>query len=407
VIVSRRTTDLIADLSDASSLPGKPQRGRLLVDVSAISRQDFGTGIQRVVRSIWSHLSASNDTDLEIVPVFATRDHGYHALPLDWIEKGGDAASEVLEITARCGDIFVGLDLSAHLLPRHERQIREWKKNGAVIYLFVYDLLPVLGPKWFRWRTRRNFKRWLHFLGRQADGAICISQAVATDLTSWLSIHVPERACDISVAAIRLGHDIREVPSSGGLPAYAGSILERMRKVPTILMVGTIEPRKGYEVALAAFRQVWNEGHQNAPDLMIVGRPGWKTERLQARMRELESAHPGFRWLDDASDEFLHHLYRASSGLLFCSYAEGYGLPLVEAASLGVPALVRDIPVFRELAVEGTEYFADDNSTSLAKSLFEFVEKQGEATATQRVSLPSWADATADLLAFVRARING
>jgi hypothetical protein len=58
-----------------------PDRPRLLVDVSTIIQHDAQTGIQRVVRAIWSELSARDGNGFELVPVFATRDRGFCYAP--------------------------------------------------------------------------------------------------------------------------------------------------------------------------------------------------------------------------------------------------------------------------------------------------------------------------------------
>ena len=104
-----------------------------------------------------------------------------------------------------------------------------------------------------------------------------------------------------------------------------------MRFRPTALMVGTIEPRKGYDVALRALQHLWATRGAEAPDLVIVGKPGWKTEQLQRRIRSHPEQGRQLHWLDQVSDESLCSLYQSSRGLLMASHAEGFGLPLLEA----------------------------------------------------------------------------
>jgi glycosyltransferase involved in cell wall biosynthesis len=79
--------------------------------------------------------------------------------------------------------------------------------------------------------------------------------------------------------------------------------------------------------------------------------------------------------MSDASDEVLDLLYKSCFGLLMTSYAEGYGLPVLEALRLGKPTLVRDIPVFRELGDQsGISYFIDDNPVELARDIISWVD---------------------------------
>ena len=155
------------------------------------------------------------------------------------------------------------------------------------------------------------------------------------------------------------------VPSTGVCDELS-RLLEYLRFRPAILMVGTIEPRKGYEAALAAFEYLWSHGPTDAPDLVLIGKAGWKTVAYQSKIRN----HPEFakrlHWFDNISDEGLCLLYQACRGLLMASRGEGWGLPLIEAALHRRPVLARDLPVFREHALANIQFFSDDAPRALA-----------------------------------------
>ena len=67
-----------------------------------------------------------------------------------------------------------------------------------------------------------------------------------------------------------------------------------------------------------------------------------------------DASQPG--WFD-LSDTSLEHAYSHASALVFPSYVEGFGLPLVEAMQRGLQAMGSDIPVFREIGGEFMAYF--------------------------------------------------
>ena len=90
-------------------------------------------------------------------------------------------------VSVRPGDKFLGLDLSAHLLPKYRRQLKAWRSHGASIHLVVYDLLPLMRPDWFNGTTSGHFRRWFEVLAEEADQAICISDQVARDLQHHLA----------------------------------------------------------------------------------------------------------------------------------------------------------------------------------------------------------------------------
>ena len=381
--------------SGAASIPTSRQ---LLVDVSVIARGDARTGVQRVVRALWLALGQSCPQGFVLRPVFATRDRGYRLAPPDFLTSPiVNPQGDFPVVEAGPGDIFFGLDLAPYLLPRHETQIAEWKSSRAHIHFMIYDLLPLQGPRWFGWRARRNFRRWIGVIERQADSAICISPSVARDFTRWTGRRrlFGSRRRPVPATSIRLGSDIASSAPTRGLPDNHAEILQWIARQPTVLMVGTVEPRKAYDKALAAFEHLWHSGRSD-PGLLIVGKPGWKTRRLQGKVQSLVAESRPLLWISDASDEFLEMLYNACDGLFHASCAEGLGLPLLEAASHGKPLLVRDLPVFREIGLAGCTYFNDDRPAQLANSLSRWVDAPAQSHSS--APLPSWQDAASDLL---------
>src|SRR5688572_7190423 len=260
------------------------RRPRLLTDVSVIMRHDAQTGIQRVVRAVWSNLLERSGTTFDAVPVFATHTHGYRFARLDFLDLPTAERLPGETVGVQPGDIFLGLDLSAHLLPTYRRQLNSWREAGATTHLIVYDLLPIYRPDWFNRQTVRNFKRWIQIVGDQCDQALCISDHVAREL----EIHLHEFRQRPRIGRIKLAGDIEGSLPSRGADGCVAEVLTRIHQLPTILMVGTIEPRKGYDVALNAFEYLWQTQGEDAPALVIVGKPGWRTEGLQ----HLIQSHP-------------------------------------------------------------------------------------------------------------------
>ena len=375
---------------------------QILVDVSVIHQTDARTGVQRVVRSLLLQLIQAPPTGYKVRLIFATRQHGYCYVDCGFLDQPAQASGAVggalqAEVHVQGGDLFLGLDLAAHLLPRHRAQVLHWKRSGVKVHIVVYDLLPLQHPEWFNPKTTRNFKRWIKWVAVYADSAICISETVRMELRIWLSGRFGLPPTALAVSTIVLGADIEASAPSNGLPVNAQFLLARLRNTPAVLMVGTLEPRKGYDQALAAFELLWQQSGKT-PLLVIVGRPGWKTNVLQQALRAHPQAGKKLFWLQNASDEYLARLYAACSGVLVASRAEGFGLPLIEAACLGKPVLARDIAVFRETTVEGVKYFSGTTPQGLATSIEDWL-KNGRAVAqpARNKRLPTWQLAAAQL----------
>jgi glycosyltransferase involved in cell wall biosynthesis len=111
-----------------------------------------------------------------------------------------------------------------------------------------------------------------------------------------------------------------------------------------LLMVGTIEPRKNHAGVLRAI-----ERHPDGLPLVIVGRAGWATSDVVEGIRGLAAAGRVV-WLDNFGDRELPGLYAASRGVLYPSWTEGFGLPVLEALATGKPVVTGTDAVFREVA---------------------------------------------------------
>lgn len=366
---------------------------RLLIDVSTIIRYDAQTGIQRVVRAVWSELKRRSGDGFLLVPIYATTSHGYCYAPPDFLGCEAEALRPI-PVRTGPGDKFLGLDLSAHLLPGYRKQLRAWKANGAAIAILVYDLLPLSRPDWFSTRAVDSFHKWFDVLENDADQALCISNEVAADLGRRLCAR---GARGPSITTIRMGADIAaSLPSSGMSPAVA-QFLEKVRFRHYVLMVGTIEPRKGYDFSLSVFERLWREWPSSAPDLVIAGKPGWKTKSLQDTLRSHPERGKRLHWLDDVSDEVLCRLYGACSCIFVASYGEGFGLPLIEAAMFGRPVLARDLAVFREQELPNVQFFEDDSVDRVGALLMQLATTRSRSRPSA-LELPTWSACVDDLL---------
>lgn len=369
------------------------RKKQILVDISVIYKKDAGTGIQRVVRSVLSELERNQPADYEIKTVFATTKCNY--------QYAQQNSKDRKPIKIVPGDIFLGLDLSAHILPKHIQQIYGWKRSGANIHIIVYDLLPLKKPDWFNQKTSEVFRKWIRFVAIYTDSAICISKTVKNDLDELLRKKYNISSDSLPTNTFPLGYELNIGTSSQGLPENFNNEINTYRSIPTILMVGTIEPRKGYDQVIEAFELLW-ERHADAPQLLIVGKPGWKTERLQQRMLSSKSYGHKLFWLQNASDEYLSYLYPAAKGIIAASYGEGFGLPVLEAAAYDKPILARNIDSFLEIKVPRLSYFIHTNSTQFSKDIYSWfkkIDKTEEIFTEKKIS--DWATGTKKLLELI------
>lgn len=388
---------------------------RLYLDVTATCRNDLKTGIERVARALVMALIESPPDGHRIEPVYLHQEDGVwchrHArhYTLELLGCPADALEDEI-VEPEAGDVLLGLDLSGDMLILAEQSglFREYRNRGVLVYSTVFDLLPMQLPEAFPSGADQIHQRWLETIS-MFDGAVCISRAVADDLRTWQDGvgFTWENRRPFSIGWFYLGADVANSAPSRGLPSDAEDTLRKIKARPGFLMVGTIEPRKGYLQTLDALDQLWREDVD--VNLIIVGREGWKDlpDNLRRdipqtieRLRNHPELNKRLFWLEGISDEYLEEVYAASTCLIAASYGEGFGLPLIEAAHHWLPSIARDIPVFREVAGSESFYFSAADGVALATSLKEWLASQNSAV-RPNVGMMNWRQSAKALIDMV------
>jgi glycosyltransferase involved in cell wall biosynthesis len=222
------------------------------------------------------------------------------------------------------------------------------------------------------------------------DGVLCISKTIADDYRNWLKDSRISTASDFDIAYFHLGADLNNSAPTKGMPADAPNTLAKLATRPSFLMVGTLEPRKGYRHIVDAFSRLWLGGSD--VNLVIVGKVGWNIDVLVRTLKSHQELGKRLIWLQGVSDEYLECIYAGSTALIAASEGEGFGLPIIEAAQHGLPVILRDIPVFREVAGEAGFYFPGNSSEDTAECLKAWLQlyQAGTHPKSSSLSYQSW-----------------
>lgn len=384
----------------AWNLPPEPRPRQLLVDVSAITETDLRTGVQRVVRSILAEWLARPPSGWMVRPVRGEKTVQGFRYAQRWTEAFlglGDPCLPDAPVDVWPGDIFLGLDLNGIVPVVNQPLLDAWHRKGVDVRFVVYDLLPVRLPQYFPAPEIPNFLRWLTTIARYG-GAACISRSVAVDLQDWLAQNTDSPPPPFRIDSFRLGADIETSAPTGGMPPGGRAALQMIGAGTTFLMVGTVEPRKGHAQALSAFEVLWQDRAADAC-LVIAGKQGWQVEDLCDRLRHHPEMGHRLFWFDGPSDAFLARAYAAASCLLMASEGEGFGLPLIEAARVGLPILARNLPEFREVAGDHAAYFTGKSPDDLAQALRSWIGLHAAGRHPQSRGMPvaTWSESAADL----------
>lgn len=198
------------------------------------------------------------------------------------------------------------------------------------IVVMVHDTIPLDYPQYCRPGTPAAFAKKLAAVSAHAD-LVVHSAASTRTYTEAHFIRVPP-----GVVA-PLGLDL-------ALPDATTSVAT---KAPYFVALGTIEPRKNIELLVRVWRLMQDAGGV-VPHLYIVGNRGWANPALFDDLGTLVAlGHASV--LHTLSDGAAMALLLGAEALLFPSLAEGYGLPPIEAAAMGVPVLSGNLPVVVEM----------------------------------------------------------
>jgi glycosyltransferase involved in cell wall biosynthesis len=370
-------------------------RRRVLVDITEIKRLDAKTGIQRVTRKFLAGLLAIARASgtFEVEP-FCWTDHGIvYAREFARDRLGLTCAGPDTPVRVQPSDLVFMLDSSWWLPERFdELHARVHAAGGEVVWM-VYDLIPIRFPETCDPDVLPAFRTWLVHAIRTADGFVCISEATRNDLESFMDGVIDAGGRRPWTRSVHLGCDME--PAHEDSPSEACLAVRRaIGQRPYFMGLGTVEPRKDYGTIIDAFESLWARGVDVA--LVVAGKRGWNVDALAERINQSPEFNQRLFWLRGAGDIDVRHLLEGSAALIQASIWEGFGLPLIEASSLGIPLLVSDIAVFHEIAGDGATYFPVGDAAALTDAVILALDDNAPGDPAS-IRIRGWGEASADL----------
>jgi glycosyltransferase involved in cell wall biosynthesis len=248
-------------------------------------------------------------SDSDLIPI--------NPMPGDWLLSGDTAWDR--------SELFWGI-------------VDEWRGKGVKALTIFYDALPYFEPSFF---LSRNVDLWRSYFLRaisSTDLWAAISETARQDLLRMIAIEAPRTkpfaiSFPMGVSRESLGFD-------PAWPIEAPADLD-----PLILCVGSLDARKGHAILLDALEK------SSEARVLVFGRDTGAGAQVMAT-RILRHPLYGSRlfWIRDGSDRELAYWYQQCCAIVCPSRAEGFGLPLIEAAWYGKVVIANRIPIFEEVA---------------------------------------------------------
>lgn len=151
-----------------------------------------------------------------------------------------------------------------------------------------------------------------------------------------------------------------------------------------ILFVSRIEPRKNQKMLIEAYAKL--ALHQQGIQLVIIGNDTHNSQIIENALAKLgHSCRENIHWIKYVSDHDLIEFYRASKLFVYPSKAEGFGIPPIEAAAVGINTLCSNTTSMRDFYFFGENHFSPNDLNSLVKKLQENIENPPSAEHLKKI----------------------
>ena len=229
----------------------------------------------------------------------------------------------------------------------------------------LHDVIPLEYPHLVSSAAVAHHARMVRTVARHADCLIFNSK------------HAKERV-DLALRSHgRMGvpNLVRWLPLPDASAKGEASIPE-LAEVDYFVVVSTIEPRKNHDLLVRVWRRLVSTRGLSAPHLIIIGSLGYKSEEICASYDREPLLKSRIHLISGLSSQGLAALVLGANGLLSPSFAEGFGLPVLEAKALGVPVLASDIAAHREIGGAHTELLPTDDEESWEIAILRLMESR-------------------------------
>ncbi len=344
--------------------------GSVVVDVDHSAKYDLHTGIQRVSRSLlplWTSEHA-------VVPAAWTAQSGAlrHLYPaeltrvINWSGIAGDPdhdpgqpvselASTRLIVPWHSVVVLVEVPPSAAC----DRLAAIGDRSGSRLVAVAHDAIPIVSADMVPSEDTSKFVRFLTAV-KFASRVAGVSASAASEIAGYAAALPTQGLTGPTVIEVPLGAprfidaEPPPAPSESALPTWSDaertSDSGELPPAPTVLVVGSHEPRKNHLAILHSAEVLWREGLRFS--LTFIGGSGWGDE-FPRRVRRLQGAGRSIRIKRAVADTELNEAYRTARFTVFPSLHEGFGLPVVESLAHGTPVITADFGSTAQIGAGG------------------------------------------------------
>lgn len=248
------------------------------------------------------------------------------------------------------------------------------------IYM-IHDLIPLVCPQFCSERAVKRHRGRIDGALAHAAGIIANSESSAQEIREY---------------AQAAGH--RLPPLKASWLAGANLIPEGPvpnRPISYFTYVSTMEGRKNHEMLLHVWQKLVRDLGDKVPHLVLIGQKSASFDRLSAMVGADPDMSRCVHILCNCTDVEVAHWVSGARAMLFPSFAEGFGLPVVEALQMGTPVIASDLPCFREIG-QNVPTLLDPTDAGAWEEMirdftFDCIERDKQIKRIKAFRPPTWA----------------
>jgi len=253
-------------------------------------------------------------------------------------------------------------------------------KQGLKIIQIVHDMGPIIAPQFANaGNAAITLPIYFGAILPISSLVLAISENTKKTITMWLKenkLPLPP------IKVFREGDDFSFAKATK--PTSEPFLKSGLNGDDFILMVGTLEPKKNHSLLYNVYKAA-ARNNIDLPKLVIVGQLGWRSDDIFGIMSEDPEVKDKFVWLLNTSDEELSWLYDHCLFTVFASFFEGWGIPVAESLSRGVPVIASNATSLAEVGGDFAEYFSPTSSDECMAKIVELLKPDKLAQARVKV----------------------
>ena len=300
------------------------------------------TGIEEYSYQVIRHLRDTLPSDAQVVLYVRKKwrvgvPEIDFALPKNWVVRGLWAPRFWTQIALSIEMLWRAPDVL--FVPAHTVPLIHPRRTVVTIHGLEYEFCPEGYSLWERIYMHYSIK----FSCQAASTVICVSENTKRDVIKLYQV------AEKKIAVISEGYN-----NKFQSPNDKNQIISRTQDTkikPYLLFIGRLEERKNVVRMIEAF-EILKEKYQIPHELILAGKPGYGYERICAKIQDSRFKNH-IKEVGYVTEEEKWDLLKNADVFLFPTLYEGFGIPVLEAQSVGVPVVTSSTSSLPEVAGEG------------------------------------------------------